>query len=99
MRWGGFAPQGTRSDILAEVYGDSVQDRKTVDCLICRISSLGRRLVMEGGAGCSVDRQCYSYCSSGKNRGVDAVLGNVEILSSGMVSELLGAGVWCFEGC
>ena len=44
-------------------------------------------MVLAGGAGCAVARRCYSYGLSEKDQSVDAVVGDMEILSSGMVSE------------
>ena len=42
--------------------------------------------MLAGGAGCAVARRCYSYGLSEKDQSVDAVVGDMEILSSGMVS-------------
>ena len=44
-------------------------------------------MVLAGGAGCAVARRRYSYGLSEKDQSVDAVVGDMEILSSGMVSE------------
>ena len=42
-------------------------------------------MVLAGGAGCAVARRYYSYGLSEKDQSVDEVVGDMEILSSGMV--------------
>ena len=44
-------------------------------------------MVLAGGAGCVVVRRRYSYGLSEKDQSVDTVVGDMEILSSGMVND------------
>ena len=44
-------------------------------------------MVLAGGIGCAVGWDRYSYGLSEKDQSVDAVVGDMEILSSGMVSD------------
>ena len=44
-------------------------------------------MVLAGGAGCAVARRRNSYGLSEKDQSVDAVVGDMEILSSGMEND------------
>ena len=44
-------------------------------------------MVLAGDASCAVARRRYSYGLSEKDQSVDTVVGDMEILSSGMVSD------------
>ena len=50
-------------------------------------------MVLAGDASCAVARRRYSYGLSEKDQSVDTVVGDMEILSSGMVSDGVPSGI------